>query len=56
MDLNYLYGRHQASLANAANAGCDEARRIHRELARAYASLIAAKRPRPAIGDASWNG
>ena len=46
MDLNYLYQRHQVSLFMVDNAGSDEARRVHRELADRYAGQIAdAKRP-----------
>jgi hypothetical protein len=48
MDLNYLYHRHQLSLFMADNAASEEARRIHRNLADAYAMRIAdLKTPRP---------
>lgn len=40
MDLNYLYHRHQISLFMAENAHCEDARRVHRELAHRYASQI----------------
>lgn len=57
MDFNYLCRRHQASLVMAANAACDEARRAHRELAGAYASLIVTAETRHLLtGQASWNG
>lgn len=42
MDLDYLYGRHEVSLLMAKNAVSEAARRVHRELASAYASRIAA--------------
>ena len=42
MDLNYLYQRHQVSRFMAENAVSEAARRIHRDLASAYASRIAA--------------
>jgi hypothetical protein len=41
VDLNYLYQRHQVSLFRSENAGCEQARRIHRELADRYADNIA---------------
>ena len=44
MDLNYLYKRHQVSLFMADNAASEPARQVHRELARGYASRIAAAR------------
>ena len=42
MDLNYLYKRHQISLAMAERACSEGARRAHRGLAQGYASQIAA--------------
>jgi hypothetical protein len=46
VDLNYLYHRHQVSLFMAENAGSEPARRIHRQLAAAYAERISdAKSP-----------
>jgi hypothetical protein len=42
VDLNYLYKRHQISLAMAERAGCEGARCAHRELVKSYASQIAA--------------
>lgn len=57
MDLNYLHHRRQASLVMAANAACEEARRIHRELADAYASGIAAgEKPQSIARPPTWNG
>ena len=47
MDLNYLYQRHQVSLFMAANAACEAARQVHRELADGYASRIASMRNAP---------
>ncbi len=41
MDLNYLYQRHQVSLFMAENADSKEARRIHEEFCKRYASCIA---------------
>lgn len=41
MDLNYLYHRHQVSLAAASTAGSKEARIAHRGLAAAYSARIA---------------
>jgi hypothetical protein len=50
MDLNYLYQRHQVSLFMADNAGSEQARRIHRELAHGYASrIVDAKNVRPSV-------
>ncbi|QNM83906.1 hypothetical protein H8M03_06250 [Sphingomonas sabuli] len=40
MDLNYLYHRHQVSLFNADNAGCDQSRHAHLALVAAYAAEI----------------
>ena len=40
MDLNYLYHRHQISLAMSEDAACDCSRIAHRKMAEAYASLI----------------
>lgn len=45
MDLNYLYRRHQISAFMADHATSEAARRVHRELAQAYASRIAAAVP-----------
>lgn len=42
MDITYLRARHQASLASAARAGNEPARRAHAELATLYADRIAA--------------
>ena len=42
MDLNYLYHRHQVSLAMSEDAACDCSRIVHRKMADAYASLISA--------------
>jgi hypothetical protein len=41
MDLNYLYHRHQVSLAAASAALSAEARASHRGLAAAYSASIA---------------
>lgn len=41
MDLNYLFERHQASLAMARTAGSERARAAHCELASASAERIA---------------
>ena len=53
MDLNYLYKRHQISLALAERATCEEARHAHRELARGYASQIVAAKNPPAYAGAA---
>jgi hypothetical protein len=42
VDLNYLYQRHQISLFMAENADSEQARQIHREFGKRYASRIAA--------------
>jgi hypothetical protein len=52
MDLNYLYHRHQVSLFMAANAASEAVRRVHHELADAYASRIASMRNAPRAGAA----
>ncbi len=44
MDLNYLYFRQQVSRFNADNAACENSRHVHKELADAYGSRIAAAR------------
>jgi len=41
VDLNYLYQRHQISLFMAENAGSEQARDVHREFGKRYASRIA---------------
>ena len=53
MDLNYLYKRHQISLAMADRASNEGARRAHRELAKGYASQIAAAKNPPAQASAA---
>lgn len=53
MDLNYLYQRHQVSLFMSDNAISEEARRIHRELARRYAVQIADAKTRVLIAAAA---
>ncbi len=40
VDLNYLYHRHQISLAMSEGAACDCSRISHRKMADAYATLI----------------
>lgn len=51
MDINYLLKRQRASLAQARNAHCVEARIAHEGLARAYAArLRQATRPQIAPG------
>ena len=56
MDLDYLHRRQRVSLFMADNATTAAARRIHRELADAYASRIGeAKNAPPLAGVTLWN-
>lgn len=53
MDLNYLYQRQQVSMFMAVNAGSEQARRAHRELADRYSARIADARIPLPVPDAA---